>query len=132
MRRSVSPCYLDSSALVKLVDVEPESQALKRHLAAHPSRVSSALSTAEVIRAARRHGPKAVRRARVILDQLDLLAVNPEVLDAAGMLDPLALRTLDAIHLASALRLEAGELVTYDVRMARAAETVGLSAFSPR
>ena len=132
MPKSGSPCYLDSSALVKLILTEPESSALRRHLRSRPLRVASSLVRVEVIRAVRPHGPEAVQRAWAVLDELDVLAVDRALLDSAAMLDPLELRSLDAIHLASALKLEAGELVTYDLRMAGAAGTVGLLVTAPQ
>lgn len=132
MPRSGSSCYLDSSAVVKLVVVEPETAALNGHLEARPVRLSSALVRTEVIRAVRPHGPDALQRAWAVLDRLDLLAVDRVVLDSAGMLDPSTLRSLDAIHLASALRLRTGELVTYDRRLAEAGRAVGLVSVTPR
>lgn len=130
MRRSGSSCYLDSSALVKLVVAERESRALGRHLAERAVH-TSALARVEVVRAVRPHGPGAVQRAWAVLDRLDLLAVSPDVLDDAAMMDPSSLRSLDAIHLASALLSRADELVTYDRRMAEAGQTVGLVPVTP-
>jgi predicted nucleic acid-binding protein len=90
------------------------------------------LARVEVIRAVRPHGPKAIDRARRVLAALDLLALDDELLDTAAMLDP-PIRSLDAIHLAAALRLGGalGDLVTYDTRMAEAARTVGLVTSRP-
>lgn len=133
MPRSGRACYLDSSALVKLVVAEPESPALRRHLRRWRARASCGLARVEVVRAVRPHGPGAIDRARRLLGALDLLALDEELLDTAAMLDPLGVRSLDAIHLAAALRLGGalGELVTYDLRMAEAATTVGVPTSQP-
>lgn len=125
--------YLDSSALVKLVVAEDESLALRRALRRHPSRVSSALARVEVVRAVRAYGAEGSTRARVVMRGLDLVPIDDGILDAAARLDPAVLRSLDAIHLASALRL-AGELevvITYDRRMAEAARSLGLVVAAP-
>lgn len=125
--------YLDSSALVKLVVAEDESLALRRALRRHPSRVSSALARVEVVRAVRAYGVEGSTRARVVMRGLDLVPIDDGILDAAARLDPAVLRSLDAIHLASALRL-AGELevvITYDRRMAEAARSLGLVVAAP-
>jgi uncharacterized protein len=125
--------YLDSSALVKLVVTEKESTALRRYLRREPRRVSCALARVEVVRAARPHGAAALTRARRLLRRLDLLQLDDELLDDAAALDGGILRSLDAIHLASAQTL-AGEIsavVTYDERMAAAAAVLGLPVAAP-
>jgi predicted nucleic acid-binding protein len=121
--------YLDSSALVKLVVREPESAALRRYLGRHATRVSCALARVEVIRAVRAHGSPAVTRARELLKRLHLLRLDDALLAAAADLDPLVIRSLDAIHLAAARMLasDLAALVTYDVRMAQAAVGIGLT-----
>jgi len=126
--------YLDSSAIVKLVVAEPESRALARFLRAHPERISSALSRVEVLRAVRLQGTPARKRARKILARIHLLRVDDDVLDAAAALDPQILRSLDAIHLASAQMLgdELTYVVTYDRRMSVAVESLGLRSYAPK
>lgn len=126
--------YLDSSALVKLVIDEPESGALRTWLEGRAVRVSSALATVEVPRAVRADGDAAVARARDVLARVGLLTVDQGLLDTTRDLDPEVLRSLDAIHVASALAfgdaLEA--VVAYDHRLLDAATTVGLATVSPR
>ncbi len=127
--------YLDSSALVKLVRRESESPALRFFLdSSDTSVISSALTLVEVMRAARRHEPPSVASARAVIRTLELLPLSDAVLDLAASLDPTLLRSLDAIHLASAQFL--GEaltaFVTYDARLAAAATTVGFEVVSPR
>ena len=125
--------YLDSSALVKLAVREPESAALRRSLARRRTLVSSALARTEVVRALLPLGPDAVRRGREVLARVDLLRINDRVLDAAGQLAPPELRSLDAIHLASAEQFgsDLGAFVTYDERLAAAAAARGLRVIGP-
>jgi len=131
----VSLVYLDSSALVKLPVREPESGALAEFLRGHSERVSSALSLTEVLRALGRAGFGVAerRRAREILTRVALVDVDRRTLAAAAALDPPALRTLDAIHLATALTLreDLAALVTYDRRLAAAAKRADIEALAP-
>jgi predicted nucleic acid-binding protein len=126
--------YLDSSALVKLVVVEPESAALRRYLRTRPQRASCALAKVEVVRAVRPHGATAMTRARRLMRRLDVIQLDDELLESAAGLSSTVLRSLDAIHLAAALTLaeELTALVTYDERMATAAVTLGLPVAAPR
>jgi predicted nucleic acid-binding protein len=124
--------YLDSSAIVKLVVREPETEALLGFLAPGQLQVTSALARVEVVRAVRRHGRAAT--ARALLDSLSLLALDDALLDHAAAIDGGELRSFDAIHIASAQQLE-GELhalVTYDQRMLTAAQALGLPVDQPR
>lgn len=125
--------YVDSSALVKLAVREAESVALRRYLVRHRPLVSSALARTEVARALLPLGPDAVRRGREVLARVELLRVNDRVLDVAGQLTPPELRSLDAIHLASAEQLGADlrGFVTYDERLAAAAVGRGLRVIQP-
>lgn len=127
--------YLDSSALVKLVVREEGTDALRTWLASHPAVVSSALAVAEVRRAiGRLSGRRSLSdRARLVLDGVALLAVDIAVLESAAGLKPPELRTLDAIHVASAQSLGSDLLafVTYDERQAGAAKRAGLPVVTP-
>ena len=125
--------YLDSSALVKLAVAEEESAALRRYLRRRRPLVSSALSRTEVGRALLPFGPEAVRRGKQVLARVDLVRVSDRLLDAAAQLEPPGIRSLDAVHLATARQLGAdlGQLVTYDVRMAAAAEAFGWTVVAP-
>ncbi|MFZ5850689.1 MAG: type II toxin-antitoxin system VapC family toxin [Actinomycetota bacterium] len=126
--------YLDSSAIVKLVVAEPESSVLRRYLLRRKPHVTSALAQTEVARALLPLGPAAVRRGRDALRRLDLVRVNDRVLTAAGSLRPVELRSLDAIHLATAQLLgeSLARIVTYDDRLAAAAAAAGLAVAAPR
>jgi uncharacterized protein len=128
--------YLDSSALVKLVQREAQSEALRRYLRAHrgDERVASELVRVEVVRAVLTGGPAAVTHARRQLARLFLVVMDRDLLDQAATLAPATLlRSLDAIHLATAQLLAADlrALVTYDTRMAQAAVSLGLTVASP-
>jgi len=124
--------YLDSSAIVKLV-AEPESPALRRALAAWPERVSSVVARIEVHRVARRMGGPPPVRVREVLRRIALVELDEPVVQAAATLDPPALRTLDAIHLATARSLgdDLGAICTYDARMAEAAAALGMGVLTP-
>jgi|SRR5579875_379686 len=128
--------YLDSSALVKLVQREVQSDALRRFLRRHRADqlVTSALSRVEVVRAVLMGGPAAIAHARRQLSRLDQILLSTEVLDRAATLAPnVQLRSLDAIHLAAAQVVGADlrALVTYDLRMAEAAQNLGLAVERP-
>jgi uncharacterized protein len=128
--------YLDSSAIVKLVQSETESNALTRYLRKHRSDqfVTSALSRVEVVRAVLGGGDRAIQQARRQLSRLDQIVMGGALLDRAAILSPEGnLRSLDSIHLASALVIgpELRAVVTYDVRMAAAAESIGMTVEAP-
>lgn len=126
--------YLDSSAIVKLVRKEPESAALSRYLRRRGVLVSSALARTEVGRALLPFGVEAVRHGMDVLAGIELLRVSDRVLRAAAALHPVQLRSLDAVHLATALDLgtDLARVVTYDARMAAAANDLGLEVSAPR
>jgi len=125
--------YLDSSAIVKLAVREPESDALRRHLRRRRPWVSSSLARTEVLRAFLPGGEQAIAAGRAVLARCDLVRVNDRVLNLAGAMQPVELRTLDAIHLATAERLgrDISELVIYDERMAGGARQLGYRVSSP-
>jgi uncharacterized protein len=125
--------YVDSSAIVKLVVHEPESAALSRHLRGRRPIVASALARVEVLRVSASFGLPAQERARDVLDRLELIRISDRVLTLAGGLRPPELRSLDAIHLATASLLgdTLGKVVTYDARMADAARRLGWSVVAP-
>ena len=125
--------YLDSSAIVKLAVAEPESAALRRHLRRRRPLVSSALARTEVLRALLPAGASAVSAGRSVLADIELARINDRVLALAATLEPAEMRTLDAIHLATAHRFgsELGQLVTYDDRMLAAAARLGIRTAAP-
>jgi uncharacterized protein len=129
--------YFDSSALVKLVITEPESTALRAFLVklARVPHLSSALATTELRRTLMRLNlPKAANdKADEVLASLMLVPVTQPVLEYASVMPGRHLRTLDAIHLATAFRLHSAlvALVTYDKRMMSAAVDAGMPVESP-
>ena len=126
--------YLDASALVKLVLPEAETEALVAYLADASFVLSNRLSHVEVRRAvARIAEPGDDEHARRTLDVLQLIELDAGIADVAGSAAPVTLRSLDAIHLASALSVheELDALVTYDVRLADAAREAGLTVVAP-
>jgi predicted nucleic acid-binding protein len=128
--------YLDTSALVKLVQVESGSVALRRYLRRHRSdtRITSTLARTELVRAVAGGGAGAVAHARRLLNRLDQIGLDNEVLDDAGTSAPGAvLRSLDAIHLAAARTVVADlrAVVTYDQRTSAAAAALSLPTVAP-
>lgn len=126
--------YLDTSALVKLVVAETETEALRAWIgAADTPLVSSDLTRTELLRAVRRMAPDELVRARRVLDSLTLLTLTTATFESAARLDPAVLRSLDALHVASALELEdeLQGLVAYDDRLAVAAQAQGIAVVAP-
>ena len=127
--------YLDSAAVVKLVHAESESQALRDWLdeRADIGWTSSTLVEIESFRALARHAPEAVARLHPVLDLIDLVDLDPSIRILAQTLKPTTVRSLDAIHLGTALRIRSRltSFVTYDKRLADAATTAGLTVDMP-
>ena len=125
--------YLDTSAFVKAPLGERDARALAAAADEWGMRASSAILRVEATRAAARVGTPAVEAVGAALRRVVLVPVDDEVLDiAAHVADP-GVRSLDAIHLATALSLgdDLGVLLTYDARMADAARSLGLPVESP-
>lgn len=125
--------YLDSSAFVKLIVAEPESQALARDLAGREIAVSSEILEIEALRAAARVGSAALARAPQRLAAVALISLTADIRRSAGALGPPELRSLDAIHLTTALSLaeDLEAVLTYDTRLATAAANAGLRVEAP-
>ena len=125
--------YLDTSALAKVFTKEDEWPALRLFFR-HRELASSAIARTELLRVAlRMEHPPARRAASRLIRRLELIAVDDAILDHAATLQPPSLRTLDAIHIASALRLgpDLEAIVSYDARMAAAAGELGMQVVSP-
>ena len=127
--------YLDTSAFVKLIRGERETPALQGFLTEHPGTpvVSSALLVVETRRAVLREAPGELARADLLLTRIDQVDITNAVLEAASRLPDPTLRSLDAIHLATALQLgrDLEALVTYDGRLAAAAGRQRLPVLTP-
>lgn len=127
------PDYLDTSAFIKLIRSEPESHALRAELASGDALVSSVLLLVEGRRVAARYGALALARARAALSTVTLLPIDDATLERAADLQPPELRSLDALHLATALTL-AGDLdrvYCYDARLTTAASSFRLDVRQP-
>lgn len=128
--------YLDSSALVKLIFEEDESGALEGWLGERHEvpKISSELATIELVRTCRRRDANAVGVARQVLAGLDLVPMTVDLIEQAAIVGPAELRSLDAIHLASALAIseEVSAFVAYDTRLRAAAVDAGLEVVTPR
>lgn len=127
--------YLDSAAVVKLVHAEPESPVLRNWLEerAETGWISSVLTEVESFRALARYVPEAVSRLPAVLDQIDLIDLDQRIRILARAVRPVPVRSLDAIHLGTALYSRSGltSFVTYDKRLLDAARTAGLQVDSP-
>lgn len=127
--------YLDSSALLKLVFCERESDTLQDWLLSRAGvpTVSNELAKVEVLRSCRRIDPSGLADARSLLGQLDLVPLAGAVVDRAGEVEGPGLRSLDALHLASALLLgtDLDAFVAYDHRLLEAAAEAGLETYQP-
>ncbi|MDN5870290.1 MAG: type II toxin-antitoxin system VapC family toxin [Nitrococcus sp.] len=125
--------YLDASALVKLIVMEAESQALADYLSSRTVRVSATLVRVEVPRAVRRNRPQLLDRAVRMLDGLRLITLDMAVLGRAALVDPPDIGSLDAVHIAAALTIvdDLEAIVTYDARMAEGARGLGIPVEEP-
>ncbi|WP_328524568.1 type II toxin-antitoxin system VapC family toxin [Kribbella sp. NBC_00359] len=127
--------YLDSAAIAKLVHAESESQALRDWLdeRAEVGWISSVLAEIESSRALARYAPAAVARLHLVLDLVDLIDLDAGTRILAQSVRPPTVRSLDAIHLATALRVEPRltSFITYDKRLADAARVAGLTVDAP-
>lgn len=127
--------YLDSAAIVKLVHAEAESEALRAWLGerADTGWVSSVLAEIESFRALARYAPKAAARLPAVLDQIDLIGLDAPVRILAQTVRPATVRSLDAVHLGTALhtRHVLSSFITYDKRLLDAALAAGLPAEAP-
>jgi uncharacterized protein len=132
----VSVYYIDTSAAVKLLAEERHSHAFARFYdeRASASWVSSALLRIELLRTVNRVMPAALPDARDLLLAFDYVSIDDEVVDGATAEPDRALRSLDAIHLASARVFgpELSGLATYDGRLAAAARDAGITVVDPR
>ena len=127
--------YIDTSALVKLVVGETETVALRSWLQEEDrDLVACDLARTELMRSVRRVVPDRALQARSVLDAVTLVDVTAAVFEVAGRLDPVGLRSLDAVHLAAALDLgdDLEGLVTYDDRLADAAIANGVPVVAPK
>lgn len=123
--------YVDTSALGALLVEQLESDALESWLdQTSDMLVSSDLLEVELRRLAVREGVDQADVTR-LLDGVSLAALDRAVYRSAGLLPMPYLRTLDALHLEAAMRLDAAAVLTYDRRLSKAARSVGLRVVAP-
>jgi len=130
--RPLSRWYLDTAAALKLVVEEPESDALARAIDREQADlVSSWLLETELRRAAQRE--EALNQGIItgLLDGIGLYEVPASLFREAGLLPGAGLRSLDALHLAAAVRIGVDHVVTYDARMTDSARELGLGVLAP-
>jgi hypothetical protein len=125
--------YVDASAFVKLVIDEPESDALGNALA-RLTMTSSAILEVEAALVVRRRQPRSFNGVRRLLGSVRLVEIERAIRRAAGDLEDPGLRSLDALHLATALSLgeRCGAFFAYDDRLIAAARAHGLTVTVPR
>jgi len=125
--------YVDASAMAKLLVDEREGDDLRAFLAPVARQVTSIVGRVEVERTVARRAPARLAHVAGLLDDLVIVGLEPEIAAVAASIGPATLRTLDAIHLASAAALGADleAFVTYDRRLAAAARALGMPVASP-
>jgi uncharacterized protein len=131
---NAAPVYLDSSAILKLIFEESETAELEGFLEQWPVHVSSALARVEVMRIAARVDDRAVERgANRLLRAINLIRVDDGIIAAAAAVKPSGLRSLDALHLATAQIFghHLAGMVVYDRRLAAAARDHGIVVWAP-
>jgi predicted nucleic acid-binding protein len=127
--------YLDASAAAKLVLAEDDSDAMKEWIETTDAViVSSDLLRTELLRTIRRHAPAQLSQGRAVLESITLVALSRNVYESAAMLGPPVLRSLDALHLASAIEFgdELEGIITYDMRMTEAAQVLDVAVIAPK
>lgn len=128
----MSRCYLDTSAALKLLVEEAESEALADELRRRtPALVACLLLETELRRVVAREPALTQRAVSELLRGVDLHELPPPLFTEAGLLPGAGLPSLDALHLAAAIRLEVESVITYDVRMTEAATSLGMLVLAP-
>lgn len=124
--------YLDTSAALKLVIEEPESSALAHELDSEtPDLVACLLLETELRRAAQRRGDLTQEMVSQLVERVNLFEVPASLFREAGLLAGPHLRSLDALHLAAAVRIGVAAIVTYDHRMTEASRDLGFAVIAP-
>lgn len=125
--------YVDASAIVKLVVEEAETPAMHRWLVEATRVLTSRVGVIETVRAVDRRGAFDLGHRDAVLRDVEVIEVDAGIATVAAAVGLPTLRTLDAIHLASALSIlpELDAFVTYDDRLAEAARTIGLPVMRP-
>lgn len=127
----MSRWYLDTSAAMKLLVEEPESAQLEEDISTASEVVACFLLETELRRAVQRYPDLAQADASDLLDRVALHEVPPSLFSEAGLLPGATLRSLDALHVAAAVRLGVDGVATYDERMQEAVTAAGLRVIAP-
>ncbi len=128
----MSRWYLDTSAALKLMVEQAESSALAERLDTESADlVACLLLETELRRAAHRHAGLTQELVSRFVERIDLYEVPASLFRQAGLLAASSLRSLDALHLAAAVRIGVDAVVTYDVRMTQASRELGLAVIAP-
>lgn len=128
----MSRWYVDTSAALKLIIDESESAALARAIdEEQPELVACLLLETELRRTAQRNPALTQQMVSGVLDGISLYGAPASLFAEAGLLPGARLRSLDALHLAAAIRLGVDRVVAYDTRMVEAARDLGLRVFIP-
>lgn len=123
---------MDTSALAKMVVAEAESEALQSHLRSRATTLTtSQIGAIELTRSARRLGISSANHSHALLASIEIAQLNRAIAQRAANLGPATLRTLDAIHVATAIELRVDVVITYDQRMLEACEANGLEVAAP-
>lgn len=124
--------YLETSAALKLIIDEAESDAMSAAIAAaQPNLLACWLLETEMRRTVARHPQISQELVTDVLEEIDLVGVPSALFRQASYLPGPHLRSLDALHVAAALRADVDVLVTYDLRVAESARSLGLRVLSP-
>ncbi len=125
--------YIDTSALLRVIFPDDTTPVLEEYLGRDPELVSSTLLQVEARRGTLRRAPRRLPQVDVVLREVEIVGIGDAVIESAGRLSDPHLRSLDAIHLATALLIgeDVEALLTYDDRLADAARAHGLAVVSP-
>jgi predicted nucleic acid-binding protein len=124
--------YLDTSAALKLLVEEPESAAFADFIASEqPEQVSSFLLETELRRVSHRQPAVTQEAVTGLLAGVGLMDLPASLFREAGLLPGDTLRSLDALHLGSAIRAGLDCVLTYDARMSDAARNLGFTVLAP-
>lgn len=126
--------YIDTSALAKLIVLESETPALLDWLKENKTDLAtSELTHTELMRTVRRFAPDRATASRKILGQVIALSATKSIFESAANIEPKSLKSLDAVHVTTALSLgdELEGVITYDQQMAGAVEGYGFPVIAP-
>ncbi len=132
MRSKQINYYLDSSAILKLIIKEAESDSLRKFI--NTKVITSAISRVEVIRTLSLNDESLIIAGQMVLEKFELMPLSRPILTIAENFSPqITLRSLDALQVASVIFLSpmVKSLITYDKNMIKNAKALGISVVSP-